>query len=422
MKEYQSPQNHVVDPAIPQARQAKSRLLVLTSTYPRWLNETEPGFVHELCRRLVERFDVRVIGPHAAGAPRRETMDGVEIRRYRYAPVKLQTLVNDGGIVTNLKRQPWKWLLVPGFILGLFWTTWRQIRCWRPDVVHAHWLIPQGLVIALLSVLSSRTPPYVVTSHGADLFALRAWPLPALKRFVAWRAAALTVVSKAMKDELERLGVPAEKVSVQPMGVDLENRFTPDKTVTRSNSELLFVGRLVEKKGLRYLLEALPQIIEAHPDAYITIAGFGPEDSALRKQAESLGILDRVNFLGAVPQEQLPALYRRAAIFVAPFVEAASGDQEGLGLVTVEAIGCGCPVIASDLPSVRDVVSHPVRRARPGDAGDLAQKIIACMHQSATETAAIDEDLRHCAKRLFDWSAVTAAYRNALLNSLKPEP
>ena len=176
----------------------RPRLLVLTSTYPRWKNETEPGFVHELSRRLTDQFDIRVVGPHAPGALRRETMDDVEIRRFRYAPVRLQTLVNDGGIVTNLKRRPWKWLLVPSFILGLFWSTWREIRRWRPDVVHAHWLIPQGLVMALLSVLSSRTPPYVVTSHGADLFALRAWPLPALKRFVARRAAALTVVSKAM--------------------------------------------------------------------------------------------------------------------------------------------------------------------------------------------------------------------------------
>ena len=89
------------------------RLLVLASTYPRWQNETEPGFVHELSRRLADQFDVRVVGTHAPGALRDETMDDVEVRRFRYAPVRLQTLVSDGGIVSNLKRQPWKWLLVP---------------------------------------------------------------------------------------------------------------------------------------------------------------------------------------------------------------------------------------------------------------------------------------------------------------------
>ena len=85
-----------------------------------------------------------------------------------------------------------------------------------------------------------------------------------------------------MIDELERLGVRADKISVQTMGVDLENRFAPDERVTRSNSEMLLVGRLVEKKGVRYLLDALPKGIEDQPDAYCTIAGFGPEESALR--------------------------------------------------------------------------------------------------------------------------------------------
>jgi len=392
----------------------KPRLLVLASTYPRRKDDPEPGFVHELSRRLTTAFDVRAVGPHASGAEPFETMDGVDVVRYRYAPESLETLVNDGGIVTNLKRQPWKWLLVPGFILGLLWTAWRQIRRWRPAVVHAHWLIPQGLVMALLSALSSRTPPYLVTSHGADLFALRAWPLPALKRFVAGRAAALTVVSRAMAHELQRLGVPHEKISVQPMGVDLQTRFTPDESVTRSSSELLFVGRLVEKKGLRYLLEALPQIIDAHPDAYLTIAGFGPEEAALRRQSKALGIEEHVNFLGAVPQERLPALYRRAAVFVAPFVEAAGGDREGLGLVTVEAIGCGCPLIVSDMPAVRDVVADPGRRAVPADSTDLARKIIRLLATPPVDRKLTDDKLRERAIKQFDWAHVAAGYAETL--------
>ena len=150
----------------------RPRLLVLTSTYPRWPSEDEPSFVHELCRRLTDHFEVRVVGPHGAGALRQETMDRLEVRRYPYAPARLETLVNAGGIVTNLKRHPWKWLLVPGFIIGLLWTTWRTIQRSHPDVVPAHWLVPPGLVIALLSAPSCRTPRYIVTFHGADLFVL----------------------------------------------------------------------------------------------------------------------------------------------------------------------------------------------------------------------------------------------------------
>lgn len=392
----------------------RPRLLVLASTYPRWKKETEPCFVHALSSRLTGQFEVRAVGPHAPGGRRRETMDGVDIRRFRYAPVNLQTLVNDGGIITNLERQPWKWLLVPGFIISLFWSTFREIRNWQPDIVHTHWLIPQGLVMALLSVLSSRTPPYVVTSHGADVFALQTWPLPALKRFAASRARAITVVSKAMANELQRLGVPADKLSIQPMGVDLNIRFTPDRSVIRSKNEILFVGRLVEKKGARYLLDALPKVIETHPDVHLTIAGFGPEEFFLREKAKTLGIEERVNFLGAVSQERLPDLYRRAALFVAPFIEASTGDQEGLGLVMVEAIGCACPVIVSGLPAVRDVVTEADRIARPADPKDLARKISQLLTQSTAARQGIDEQLRKRAIQRFDWEHVAAGYRDLL--------
>jgi hypothetical protein len=117
--------------------------------------------------------------------------------------VRWQTLVNDGGIVANLRRRPWQWLLVPGFLLASCWAARRELRSLRPGVVHAHWLIPQGLIAAALC-RGKRAPGLLVTSHGADLYALRSWPLPALKRWVARRASALTVVSAAMVDALSR--------------------------------------------------------------------------------------------------------------------------------------------------------------------------------------------------------------------------
>src|ERR1700761_7916542 len=106
----------------------RPRLLVLTSTYPRWAGDPEPGFVHELSRRLAETFDVRVIGPHAAGALAWERLDGVDIHRYRYAPVAMETLVNHGGILTNLKRSIWKWLLVPTFLAGQYLALRKALR------------------------------------------------------------------------------------------------------------------------------------------------------------------------------------------------------------------------------------------------------------------------------------------------------
>jgi glycosyltransferase involved in cell wall biosynthesis len=389
------------------------RLLVLSSTYPRFRDDPEPGFVHQLALRLARDFEVTVLAPHAPGAATAETLDGVRVLRYRYAPAALETLVTGGGIVANLKRAPWKWLLVPGFLLALAWRTWRLLRQWRPQLVHAHWLVPQGLIATLCGARA-----LLVTSHGADLFALRAWPLPALKRFVVRRAAAASVVSAAMREELARLGAAAEKVRVMPMGVDLQELFTP-APVPRDPDEILFVGRLVEKKGLQHLIEALPAIRRARPGAFLTIAGFGPEEARCRALAQRLGLEAVVRFVGPVPQAELPALYRRAALFAAPFVEAASGDQEGLGLVVVEALGCGCPVVASDLPAVRDIFGGPSKcLVAPGSPAALAGAITGALAQPE---AAVAEALRtrEALRERLDWDAVARGYA-AVLGSLVP--
>jgi len=389
----------------------RSRLLVLTSTYPRWPDDHEPGFVHELCRRLTDVFDVTVLCPHAAGAATEEVMEGVRIRRYRYAPASLETLVNRGGIITNLRRRPWKWLLIPGFLFAQTWTTWRLIRGWRPDIIHAHWLVPQGLLIAVLSRMERRTPPFLVTAHGADLFALRGWGMAALKRFVIRRATAVTVVSSAMRTELAAIGADVVKAEIQPMGVDLSERFTPDPSLVRSQDEILFVGRLVEKKGLRYLIEAMPSILADQPNAYLTVAGFGPEEAALRSQVQALGIDEKVKFIGAVAHTALPALYRRAAVFVAPFVRAASGDQEGLGLVCIEAMGCGCPVIVSDLATSQDMFADMTGIVSVPQANSNAlAHAISMLLLAPDEYRQFAIDNRQQLIRRFDWQVVSQRY------------
>lgn len=388
---------------------AKGNLLVLASTYPRWRGDPEPGFVHELCKRLTAAFEVTVVVPHAAGAARIEQMDGVNVRRFRYAPEFAETLVNDGGIVANLKRDRWKWLLLPGFFLASLLATIRALRGSSISIIHAHWLIPQGLVAAVASMtVRAGCPPFVVTSHGADLFALRSPLFAVLKRFVIRRAATVSVVSRAMVPAMNALSAKAPLVC--SMGVDLDNRFVPSAEDLRSENELLFVGRLVEKKGLRHLISALPLIIRSKPDAVLCVAGFGPEELQLRQQIEALGLQDRVTFLGAVSQEALPTLYRRAAVMVAPFVQAGDGDQEGLGLVAVEAIGCGCPVVLGNVAAASEVQSM---------APDMVE--LTSVQPEALASAVIRQmDLRSrsaslaALKSRFGWNAVAETYAHWL--------
>lgn len=390
-------------------------LVVLASTYPRWSGDHEPGFVHELAKRLVGRFKVVAVVPSAPGALASEDLEGVEVIRYRYAPRVLETLVNDGGIVTNLRRHPWKLLLVPTFVVAQAWRAWRVLRTRQVDVIHAHWLLPQGLIGVMLNKLSRHHPAVVVTSHGADLFALRGAALTALKRLVVRKASAVTVVSEAMCRELERIGADHSSVEVRPMGVDLAGRFIPDPTKERSRDEILFVGRLVEKKGLRHLIDAMPAILEVHPAAYLTVVGFGPEEMALRAQAVNLGLGDKIHFVGALRQADLPRCYQRAAVFVAPFVKTSTGDQEGLGLVSVEAAGCGCPIVVSDLPATRGMLPEGAGcvRALPGDSEALAKAVAEVLVRREFHLQGIAGYRDEAVKR-FDWGAVSTRYAHIL--------
>jgi glycosyltransferase involved in cell wall biosynthesis len=392
----------------PRPETDKKRLLVLASTYPRWKDDPEPGFVHELSRRLASEFDVLVVCPGAQGVLRSEILDGVRVRRFRYAPSALETLVNNGGITTNLRRNRWKYLLVPAFLAGMAWATASAIRRHRPHVIHAHWLLPQGL---LARVLSRAAVPVVVTSHGADLFAWKGTAFRKLKTSVLRRAAAITVVSRPMAEEVVRLGATPGSVSVAPMGVDLRGKFSPGGDVPRSRSEILFVGRLVEKKGLRHLIDAMPAIIAEVPEASLVIAGFGPEQAEREAQVARLGIGAAIRSLGPVRQDALPGLYRRAAVFVAPFIEASSGDQEGFGLVSLEAAGCRCPVVVSDTAVVRDVFDEgDAVFVRAGDADALGRGVVQVLRGQGSDTARVREHLM--AK--FDWSIAAARYASIL--------
>jgi glycosyltransferase involved in cell wall biosynthesis len=394
---------------------AKPTLLVLASTYPRWRNDPEPGFVHELCRRLARSINVIALVPDAPGADPSGVFDGVDVVRYRYAPRRWQTLVNHGGIATNLQRAAWKWLLVPAFAGAQYLAARRLLKARPVDVIHAHWLLPQGLIARSLS--RGMQVPYVVTSHGGDLFGLRGRLLTALKRRVASSAAAMTVVSSAMRAEAERIDLHPPVLQVLPMGVDLRERFVVDPDVPRASDSLLFVGRLVPKKGLRHLLDAMPAVLARRPGAVLDLAGFGPEEQALRTQAERLGISDNVRFLGAMPQGELPTLYRNASLFVAPFIRDESGNQEGLPVVLMEAIGCGCPVVVGDVAGVQDLLGDASGElcVKPGDTSALAAAIIDAL-EHPDQARARASVIRDRAVDLIDWEFIAQRYA-ALIGS-----
>ncbi len=393
------------------------RLLVVTSTFPRSREDGEPGFVFELCRRLEGGYSVVVVAPHAPGSARREIMDGVSVRRFSYGPQRLEKLAYRGGILANLRRYRWAFLLVPCFAFAELRAVHGELRSQRVAAVHAHWLIPQGLIVLLARWLGGRSVPILVTSHGGDLFALRGGLFNQLKRAVLRRCDHVTVVSEAMLEEAVRIAGSLEHCTVIPMGVDLTRRFVPLAGSFRRR-EILFVGRLVAKKGVEILVEAFARIAVRYSGWRLTVVGDGPDRKGLERRVSELSLGGRVEFAGRVANAALPAYYQRAGFFVFPSLVAADGDREGFGLVAAEALGCECPVIAGDLPAVRDIIrdGETGLMVPPGNVEALAQAMKFYIENPEHAARLARRGRRHVVDR-FDWGRIAARYAG-LLESL----
>ena len=390
------------------------RILVTTSTFPRWENDVEPSFVFELCRRLKENYRIHVLAPHTPGALLKDTFDTIQVTRYRYFFPGWERLAYQGGILANLKQKPLRYGLIPFFGLFQMCAILKLLRQYPFDLIHAHWLVPQGLCATIVRYLVNPVPPLLCTSHGGDLFGLNGEFSTWLKRCVLNDASALTTVSQVMRETVRPIGIDMEKVQVIPMGVDLQNLFIPPENRKASKS-ILFVGRLVEKKGLRYLIEAMPIILKKHRDALLQIVGDGQEINKIKNLSANLGVKERIQFLGALANETLPQLYQAADVVVFPSIVAADGDREGFGLVLVEALGCECAAVVTDLPAMRDIV-HDGKTALvvpQQNAQQIAARVIQLLDQPLLRRSLGKKGRQYVMQR-FDWKFVAEKYRNLI--------
>jgi len=378
----------------------RPRLLVAASTFPSRRGDGTPGFVLDLAEAVASEFRVLVVAPMVEGAARHEWIGDVEVRRYRYFPRRWQDLA-EGAIVDNLRADRTRWLQVPFFFGALAGALLRARLQHRPQVAHLHWIIPQGLVGAL--VLGS--VPRVITTLGGDLYALRHPVLQRLKSRVVAGARYVTCMSGDMASELARLGADPERVRVVPMGVDVDPLRRAGEREDRLADRVLFVGRLVEKKGAAVFLDAVREL----PAADGVVVGSGPLRSALEAAAPST-----VSFVGALGREDLATQYARAAIAVHPSVPAASGDRDGLPVALLEAMSSGCAIVASRVPGIVDVVEDGVSGilVPPGDAAALREAIRSLLEDESLRTR-LGEAARRTAEA-YSVEAISATYRDLL--------
>ena len=327
----------------------KKRLLVTGSTFPRWEGDTEPRFILDYASAMTEYYNVVALVPMAPGAKTEEVMNGVKVKRFHYFPIhKWETLCYPGAIVPRIKEKKVRILLVPFLLIAQRHAI--KKACKEADMVHAHWIIPQGIIQSTI-----RNIPYVVTGHGGDVTSLNFQPIKGMKIQTLKKSKKITVVSKALMEYVNDI-YTNDKTSIIPMGCDT-TAFSPDNRVENyfgqgEKKAILFVGRLAEKKGVTYLIEAMKNV----DNAILYIVGKGNLEDSLKEQAKELG--NKVVFLGPKTHNELPNIYASADVFVAPSITAKDGDKEGFGLVIVEAMASGVPVVASRSGGIVDIIEH----------------------------------------------------------------
>jgi glycosyltransferase involved in cell wall biosynthesis len=388
------------------------RILIVSTAFPRYQDDPTAKWLVETIRRLAsEGYEFEVLTSAYRGGGNTEYA-GIPVHRFRYFFARWENLTHEESAPDRMQRS----LLYKGmaFSYVVFGTiaAWRLGRRGRFDIVHVHWPVPHA-IFGWAARAGSASPLKIIAHfYSVELRWVRhsLRPLRGFLRRAITSADRVVAISNSTAAEVRSVApVPVEVI---PYAVDLPA--PPLTALPRTQApaySILFVGRLAERKGVRYLIDAvadLPAALQPH----LTVIGDGPERGALEAQSRARGAGDRVTFRGWVPPEALDAAYTAASVFVLPAVVDARGDTEGLGMVLLEAMAYRVPVISTPLGGVTDIVRHDSTGllVPPNDASALAAAIMLLATNPAIAdrlgTAGRDYALSH-----FSWTAVLGQWR-----------
>lgn len=336
--------------------------------------------------------DVEVIAPYDPGVSEDDGTLGV--RRFRYAPIgSWHVLGHARSLHGDTKLRLGALALLPFFVFRYLWVVLSAVRSTRPDLIHAHWVLPSGFVGAIAASLCRI--PLVVSLHGSDVYlALKSPVLGCAARWVFQRAAVVTACSELLRQGALELGADSSKTHVVTYGVDPEQFSTAVAPMPRAGFGLgaddlvvVSLGRMVPKKGFDVLVRAMPQLAQVCPSAHLIIGGDGAQRQLLQDLATDLHVDRRLHLPGTIPWDVVPSFLAMADIFVLPSVHDAAGNVDGLPNVLLEAMAAGKAVVASDIAGVPLVI-------RDGVNGILCPEGDPAALASAIAKVAVDQSLR----------------------------
>lgn len=368
------------------------RVCMITTSYPRYPGDGAGSFIRGLAEALVQKgVEIEVLAP---ADPDVEPMDyqGVVVHRFRYAPFDAWHVAGHArALRSDRDVKGFVPLLMPSFCASALGRALWQHHVRPFDLVHGHWAIPGGLLGRTMSGLVGI--PLVVSLHGSSVYlAERSKLIGAVTRFVFRGARAVAGCSRDLRDRAVAVGSAEERTFAVPYGVDT-SRYCQGKGQTLRAalglpSDAILIGALgrhVDKKGFEYLVDAMPRILAAYPNAYCVLGGDGYRQVQLQERAEALGVGERVRFPGYISWVQTPEYYRMFDVFAVPSVIDANGNRDGLPNVLLEAMSCGCPVVASRVAGIPDVVRDGATAllVDSRDSEQLADSVIRVLSDDA---------------------------------------
>jgi len=363
------------------------RILFIVTAYKRDERDIITPWMTETILNLKERgIDVEVFAPSYRGL-RDQVVDGVRVTRFRYFFSRWENLTHEQATPDRLEKGAIYKFLVVFYIIGGIIGIIKLTRSEKYDILQAHWPLP-NFIFAYFGKLVSGARA-ISSFHGVEVRWVKS-RLPALKFFLRWvikNSDAITANTPTTACEIRSIG-PAS-VNVIPYSIGLKSerlRKEVSRDAMKTNNTILFVGRLVERKGVEYLIQAIKLVSKDHHDVQAIIVGNGPEKERLMKLATDLGVDDIVKFAGFVDEKRLIRFFQECSLFVLPAVFDKRGDTEGQGVVLVEAMSFKKPVVASSIGGIRDVVID-------GETGILVQEKDIAGLSEAILTLLEDEEL-----------------------------
>jgi len=404
------------------------RIAVLTSSYPRFPGDGTAPFVKSLAESMARRgHDITVVAPYDP-AIQPDLENSVKVYRFRYIwPPRWHIMGHARSLESDVRLKLGTYFLLPLFLLAAFIKLMRVTREQNSEIIHAHWVLPNGPAAALTSKL--RGIPLVISLHGSDIYVARKKRIFSIAtRWVFRQTSAVTACSTELRSAAIGLGAP-QTTQLIAWGAD-PHIFQPKPASVDSSNETITIaslGRMVPKKGFEKLLFAWKKIAAEFPQARLIIGGEGPQRADLKFQAAQLGLDHSIQLPGYIPWNTVPDFLASADIFVLPSQRDEHGNIDGLPTVLLEAMSCGVAIIASDLGGVHLVVKdgHNGIIVPPGNTSALKQALRTLI-ESSQERKRLGLAARQAVTNQYNWEKVAqkfmTLFQNAANNKAYKQP